>query len=70
MPLRQLPWDPGYEFFVARAAVCQPPHFFVLSRGIAITDGVDDLDYYRAALLEMEDLTASCREAARASPVS
>jgi hypothetical protein len=57
MPLNQLPWNPAYEFFIGRATVSEPPHFFVLSRGIAFTDGVDGLDYYRAALLEMEDST-------------
>lgn len=57
MSLKQLAWDRGYEFFVGRATLCHPSHFFVLSCGIPFTDGCDGLDYYRAALLEMEDST-------------
>lgn len=57
MPFKQLPWDPRYEYYLERATILQPPHFFVLYRGISFTDGVDGLDYYRAALLEMDDAT-------------
>ena len=55
--VKQLPWDPATEHYVAYATLRKPVDFFVLSRSIAFTDGLDGLDYYRAALLELADHT-------------
>ena len=55
--VRQVDWDPATEHFVPHAVLGRPPAWFETEKGITFTEGLDGLDYYKAALFLMDDGT-------------
>jgi hypothetical protein len=55
--VRQIDWNPATEHFVPHAVVSRSPSWFEAEKGILFTEGLDGLDYYRAALCSMDDGT-------------
>lgn len=57
MTFHQRPWDRRMEPFVGRAILNRPPSFFENECGIIFTEGLDELDFYKGALLEHDSMT-------------